>query len=143
MQVIFPHYTSRFYLPMDRPFVLSVHSYSIYRIISVISSDFSHFISLMKFRISHRNSTIVIFKVCLYLSYFVSQGLFETCSDITVVAANGGFPAPCFVLILLRFPVLVFPFSLFGGDFPGSVLTIGHNSMELKKMPECILFYVA
>lgn len=34
---------------------------------------------------------------------------------------------------LVEFPVLVFPFSLFGGDFPGLVFTFGHNSMEFKK----------
>lgn len=44
----------------------------------------------------------------------------------------------------IEFPVLVFPFSLFGGDFPGLVLTIGHNSMELKKKclnASCFMFF--
>lgn len=77
-----------------RPVVLSVHSWSC-RINSIISSGLNHFISVKEFRTSNHNSTIVTFKVCLYLSYFVSQGLFETCSDITVAAANGGFPATC------------------------------------------------
>lgn len=75
-----------------RPVVLSVHSWSC-RINSIISSGLNRFISVMELRTSNHNSTIVTFKVCLYLSYFVSQGLFETCSDITVAAANGGLPA--------------------------------------------------
>lgn len=70
--------------------------------------------------------------MCLHLSYFVSQGLLETCSDITVALLMEAFLPLVFCpdFALVEFPVLVFPFSLFGGDFPGLVLTIGHNSME-------------
>lgn len=87
-------FTSSIYLTLARPFVLSVHNYTC-RITSVISSNLSRFISVMKLRTSNHNYNIVTFKVGLYLSYFVSQGLAETCSDITVAAANGGFPATC------------------------------------------------